>query len=217
MPGPPCSPGLSGLGQGAKREPPVRVGGLFVASAGEEECGDAIAILRQGACTRLLVVDGLGHGLHASEAAQASVAAFRANPGGTLEDVLTAMHMACRPTRGAVAAVAEIDPGASRVRYAGAGNISAAIVGLERDYNLVSHNGTLGHELRKVQEFSYPWGPGAVLVMHSDGLSRRWDFKEQPGLIARDPDLIAAVLYRDFKRERDDAAVLVASAFHFRP
>ncbi|HWR54463.1 MAG TPA: anti-sigma regulatory factor, partial [Bryobacteraceae bacterium] len=140
----------------AKREPPLRVGGLFVATAGEENCGDAIAILRQSACTRLLVVDGLGHGLHAYEAAQAAVAAFHANPGGTLEDVLTAMHMACRPTRGAVAALAEIDPGASRVRYAGAGNISAAIVGLERDYNLVSHNGTLGHELRKVQEFSYP-------------------------------------------------------------
>ncbi len=199
------------------RVPPVRVGGLFVAKPGEEQCGDAIAVVRHEACTRLLAVDGLGHGIQAQEAAQASVAAFRANRSAGLTDVVNAMHLASRSTRGAVAAVAEIDPGAGRVFFAGIGNISAAIVGLDRDYNLVSHSGTLGHELRKVQEFSYPWGPGALLVMHSDGLSRRWTFDQQPGLTSRDPDLIAAVLYRDFARERDDAAVLVASAFHFRP
>jgi hypothetical protein len=197
--------------------PPVRTGGLYVSAPGEQVCGDAIAVVRHEACIRLLVVDGLGHGIHASQAAQASSAAFHADAKSPLPDVMNAMHMASRPTRGAVAAIAEIDPGAGRVRFAGVGNISAAVVGLDRDYNLVSHNGTLGHEIRKVQEFSYPWSPGAVLVMHSDGISRRWSFDEQPGLASRDPDLIAAVLYRDFTRERDDAAILVASAFHYRP
>lgn len=199
------------------RMPPVRVGGLFVPKPGEEHCGDAIAVVRNEQCTRLLVADGLGHGLQAAEAARASAGTFQANPRASLSDVLHAMHLASRPTRGAVAAVAEIDPGAGRVLFAGVGNISAAIVGLDRDYNLVSHNGTLGHELRKVQEFSYPWGPGALLIMHSDGISRRWTFEGQPGLASRDPDLIAAVLYRDFARDRDDAAALVASSFHFRP
>jgi hypothetical protein len=47
-----------------------------------------------------------------------------------------------------------------------------------------------------------------VLVLHSDGLGSSWDFETYPGLIARDPALIAGVLYRDFTRGRDDVTVL---------
>jgi hypothetical protein len=45
--------------------------------------------------------------------------------------------------------------------------------------------------------------------MHSDGLSSRWTLESYPGLKQRDSTLIAAVLYRDFGRSRDDATVLV--------
>ena len=68
----------------------------------------------------------------------------------------------------------------------------------------MSHNGTVGHEARHFQEFTYPFPAGAVLVMHSDGLASRWSLDPYPGLIARDPALLAGVLYRDFQRGRDD-------------
>jgi hypothetical protein len=74
---------------------------------------------------------------------------------------------------------------------------------------VVSHHGTLGHDVRKIQEFSYPWPRGAVLVMHSDGLTSKWGFEAYPGLIQRDPALVAAVLYRDFQRGNDDTTVVV--------
>jgi hypothetical protein len=45
--------------------------------------------------------------------------------------------------------------------------------------------------------------------MHSDGLSARWDLKNRPDLLARHPAIIAAALYRDHGRERDDATVVV--------
>lgn len=48
-----------------------------------------------------------------------------------------------------------------------------------------------------------------MLVMHSDGLGTRWSLDHYPGLKAAHPALIAAVLYRDFCRERDDVTVLV--------
>ena len=35
---------------------------------------------------------------------------------------------------------------------------------------LVSHNGTVGHDAAQGQEFTYPWPPAPLLVMHSDGL-----------------------------------------------
>jgi hypothetical protein len=67
----------------------------------------------------------------------------------------------------------------------------------------------MGHEVRKIQEFTYPWRDGSTMVLHTDGLSRRWDFSSYPGLLARHPTLAAGVLYRDFKRERDDATAVV--------
>ena len=48
--------------------------------------------------------------------------------------------------------------------------------------------------------------------MHSDGLISHWKLDAYPGLALRDPALVAAVLYRDFQRGRDDVTVLVARA-----
>jgi hypothetical protein len=75
---------------------------------------------------------------------------------------------------------------------------------------MTSHNGTLGHELRKIQEFSFPWEPESLLIMHSDGLGSRWDLSQYPGIMRKHASMIAAVLYRDFERQRDDVTVLVA-------
>ena len=75
---------------------------------------------------------------------------------------------------------------------------------------MTSHNGTLGHELRKIQEFSFPWEPQSVLIMHSDGLGSQWDLNQYPGIMRKHASVIAAVLYRDFERQRDDVTVLVA-------
>ena len=60
-----------------------------------------------------------------------------------------------------------------------------------------------------MQEFEYNWGPGSLLVLHSDGLSNRWSLDAYPGLVMRHPSVIAAVLHRDFYRGRDDATVVV--------
>jgi phosphatidate phosphatase APP1 len=47
--------------------------------------------------------------------------------------------------------------------------------------------------------------------MHSDGISGQWDLDAYPGLRTRHPSLVAGVLYRDFSRGRDDAAIAVVS------
>jgi hypothetical protein len=74
-------------------------------------------------------------------------------------------------------------------------------------------HGTAGHQVRRLQEFSYPWAGDDVLIMHSDGVSAHWTLDAYPGLQQRDPLVIAAVLLRDFTRGRDDATVVVAKRF----
>jgi hypothetical protein len=50
-----------------------------------------------------------------------------------------------------------------------------------------------------------------VLILHSDGLSARWDLDDYAGLRRRHPALIAGVLFRDHRRLRDDASVVVVA------
>ena len=99
-----------------------------------------------------------------------------------LSEVLETIHRALRSTRGAAVAIAEIDPSRRRLQYVGIGNISGAILGRESTRNLVSHNGIVGHAIRRIQEFSYELPAGALTVLHSDGLKSRWSLDGYPGL-----------------------------------
>ena len=110
-------------------------------------------------------------------------------------------------TRVAIA-VAEVDLRQREIRYAGIGNVAAQILEPGTSRSLVSMNGTAGQGTARIRPFTYPFAPGAVLVMFSDGLTSRWSLDHQPGLLARHPSLIAGVLYRDHSRRRDDVTVV---------
>ena len=77
---------------------------------------------------------------------------------------------------------------------------------------MVSRNGTVGAVARQIMGFQYPFKGDALVILHSDGLASNWSLDKYPGLAQRDPALIAAVLYRDFGRRRDDALILVVRA-----
>ena len=96
------------------------------------------------------------------------------------------------------------------VSFAGIGNIGASIVTPSNSRGMASHNGTVGHQLQRIQEFTFPWNADRILVMHSDGLKSSWDLKPYPGIWNKHPALIAGLLYRDYSRERDDVTILVA-------
>jgi anti-sigma regulatory factor (Ser/Thr protein kinase) len=205
---------LERAGDGASRaNRSFDIGVVRVAKRGESACGDDWSLVCDGDGRAMLAVaDGLGHGQSAADASRRAVdvAAERATDQPAV--IVAHVHSALRSTRGAALAVAELDANGTSVRYAGIGNIAASIVARGASKSLVSHNGIAGHEMRKVQEFSYDWPPDALLVMHSDGVSGRWDLSRYAGLANRDPSVVAGVLYRDFSRGRDDALVIVVRA-----
>jgi anti-sigma regulatory factor (Ser/Thr protein kinase) len=191
------------------RAQPFEYGGLCIPKHGEPVCGDGWAVEQRRDELSILLADGLGHGVSAHDAALAAINAFRAHlqyePGAILE----ACHAALARTRGAAIATAKVNASAERGIVAGVGNIVCRVEASTANRHLVSHNGTVGHTMRKVQEFTFPWPYGALLVMHSDGLGTHWDLGSYPGLSSRHPALIAAVLYRDYDRGRDDVSVVV--------
>jgi anti-sigma regulatory factor (Ser/Thr protein kinase) len=196
-----------------RRQPAFEFGVVRVAKHGETECGDdwGVVVGDDGRVS-LVVADGLGHGAAAAEASRLAVSVAAENAAESPAGVVTAMHAGLRATRGAAVAVAEFAPSQPVVRFAGLGNISGAIAGPTHAHSFVSHNGIAGHEMRKVQEFTYQWPADSLLVMHSDGVSARWDLGRYPGLASRHPSVVAGVLYRDYSRGRDDALVVVVRA-----
>lgn len=189
--------------------PPVAVGAVNVGLATEKESGDAWAVEWPGGRPVALVADGLGHGRQAAEAARLAVEAFRRDAALPAVRILEAVHHALRPTRGAAVAVAEVTGAGPAVRYAGIGNISATLVGSQRVRKMVSLSGTAGHEARSIRSFDYDWPDDGLLLMHSDGLATHWELADYPGLAVHHPALVAAVLYRDHARRRDDVTVVV--------
>jgi len=210
VPGPPVDPGSKQDSSG------LEWGVVCVPQRGEEVCGDAWTLVASEDKSTLLIVDGLGHGLLAFEAAQQALRAFWGQASTGPEAGLRAMHeamrssRATRETRGAVAAIAEISWQARELRYSGAGNIAAALVPLAGPArSLLSHSGTLGESVTRFEELVYPWPEGGLLVLQSDGLSNHWELEHYPGLTRKHPSLIAGVLYRDFANRRDDVVVVV--------
>jgi anti-sigma regulatory factor (Ser/Thr protein kinase) len=186
------------------------VAGISIAKPGESVCGDAWQVYHHVDGALIAVVDGLGHGVHANEASAAAIAAIDPRRAVGLPGILEEMHGRLRHTRGAAAAVADVSPRAQHMKFAGVGNISGVLFSVAASRRAVSLAGTLGHEARQFREFSYPWEDSPILVMYSDGLSSHWSLDAYRGLRQRSPAIIAAVLYRDFNRQRDDVTVVVA-------
>jgi anti-sigma regulatory factor (Ser/Thr protein kinase) len=191
--------------------PPAWVAGLARPLTGETVCGDVWAAREVDGRRQLMVCDGLGHGPLAALAAQAATIAFRDAPAAGPERVLAHIHHRVTHTRGCVGAVAEFDGDAAVVRYAGIGNIGASLVTDERRRSLVSLPGVLGQQqTRTFRQFDYPVNGARLLMMHSDGLTDRWDLATYPGLSTRTPLVVAATVLRDAARRRDDACLAVA-------
>ncbi|MDQ6924654.1 MAG: SpoIIE family protein phosphatase [Candidatus Eremiobacteraeota bacterium] len=199
------------------RAPVADIAGVCVPVEGEQESGDAWAAVTAGGRLLVLVADGLGHGPAAAIASETAVSTFREFAATLAPAVLVErLHAALRATRGAAVAIATFDGARREIRFAGVGNVSGAVLtpagsglGTWTSHSMMSHNGTVGHQLRKVQELVYAWPTGSLVVFHTDGIRSRWQLDPYPGLGTRCPAVIAGVLWRDYSRGRDDATAVV--------
>lgn len=188
----------------------VQVGAVSVPKPEEQVCGDSLAVQHSGTTVSAMVVDGLGHGMLASAAAEQARRLFSAGFTPSPAAAVQKIHAGLRATRGAAVGVLTVDLAASRAVFCGIGNIAGLAAAGGNIRRFVSMNGIAGHTAGTLREFVYPCdGAGLVIVLHSDGVSTNWSLDRYHGLAARHPSLIAAVLLRDWGRRRDDATVLV--------
>jgi anti-sigma regulatory factor (Ser/Thr protein kinase) len=186
------------------------VGALCVPKPGETVCGDAwgMEVTAEGAT--FLLADGLGHGPDAARAASLAAEVLHGRASEKAIRILDLVHGKLRPTRGAAVAVMRDEPATGEIAFAGVGNISAAIVEGGARRAMVSHNGIVGHNVHRSQEYRYAWPRGSILVAHTDGIDTHWDLADFPGITDCHASVIAGAVYRKHSRKRDDAGIVVA-------
>ena len=199
----------------AHRPEPSWAGALTRPLTGETVSGDGYAVRVADGRHQVLVSDGLGHGPLAAAATEAALAAFRdapASPPAAVVEPPAPAHVAHPGRRaGGRRAGARRPACCTTPAWATSPAWSSRADGHRR--GLVSLPGIAGHQRPTSGEYDYPFGPGALLVMHSDGVVDRWRLADYPGLPDRSPLVVAATLLRDAGMRRDDACVLVARSW----
>jgi anti-sigma regulatory factor (Ser/Thr protein kinase) len=189
------------------RQPVIRSAGLIRPMTGETECGDVFGVVEAGDTVTAVLCDGLGHGPLAAAASAQALAAVLDEPAAEPAALLERAHRRMSGTRGGAVGIVQLS--GQVARFAGLGNVAASILSAGKRQSMLSVPGIAGYQARTIRQFEYEVPPGAAIILHSDGISTRWGVDAMPGVDARDPLLIAAVLLAEAGIHRDDAGVLV--------
>jgi anti-sigma regulatory factor (Ser/Thr protein kinase) len=195
------------------------VAGINVPHEFEEVSGDSWSCRSIDGGINILLADGIGHGQDAHLASRSAIAAFQDVKISAPSLQLDVIHDKLIGTRGAAASLARWDVSHNQFSFCGIGNVSGSIAmgagsndaAKVNARKLMTYNGTVGQNVSKVhKDLTYPISRESLLILHSDGIATSWNLDHYPGLAAKPALLIAAVLYRDFSRGRDDASIVVA-------
>ena len=203
------------------------MGALGAPCPGEIVNGDAWGWADTPDGLLVVLADGLGHGPAAAQASGRAVVDLADQPPSVAQDPLSVLHRISarlRGTRGAAVTVAQLRRSspegesrsglypASALTVAGAGNVMAAVLHPDGTVQrLVIGHGTVGLPLGTTPVTTTVVPPGAVVVLHTDGLTGSWTLGGSAGLLSKTPIVIAAALLRDHGRDNDDAGIVVIS------
>jgi negative regulator of sigma-B (phosphoserine phosphatase) len=146
------------------------------ALAGEPVSGDGWMILEVDGQVLVAVVDGLGHGPAAAEAAQRAITIIRQHPAAPLETLFALCDEALAGTRGGAMTLARIDIADGTLSWLGIGNVGAYLVRMGPTQAEVAHaamlrGGIIGYQLpAPLVARDSTMQPGDLLLIATDGL-----------------------------------------------
>jgi len=180
---------------------------------GQSESGDRFLVTPTPDGALVAVVDGLGHGAEAADAAKAALRSLERHAHEPILPLIRNCHRSLAGTRGVVMSVAVFDARAETVTWVGVGNVegvllraqATTILGRE---SLLLRGGVVGVHLPALAAAIIPVTRGDVLILATDGI--RSDFVVRPLPADDGPQQLADDILAKWGTRTDDALVLVA-------
>jgi negative regulator of sigma-B (phosphoserine phosphatase) len=177
-----------------------------------ERSGDRFSIGQFPGGVLLGVVDGLGHGPEAADAAAIAVDTLERHPEEPVVPLVRRCHEALRGTRGVAMSVASIDAIDGTMSWVAVGNVDGVLVRgdpgtASRSERILLRGGVIGYQLPTLRPSISPVRPGDLLVFATDGI--RSEFAEGLSPLAP-PQRTAEWVLAHYGKDSDDALILVA-------
>lgn len=186
-------------------------GHASVPHPGHTVTGDLHLIVDRTSGPLVAVIDGLGHGRDAEQAALLAAEVMRNEPDSPLADLISRCHEALRDTRGIAVTLAEIDVRENILKWAGIGNVEGrllrALPQQERQAeSVLLRGGVVGYQIPAFRPVTVKTHPGDVLIFATDGISPSFG---DDVILSDGPQRIAERIMSQHNRKTDDALVVV--------
>lgn len=190
-----------------------------VASAplpGETESGDLHLVRPTTTGLLVAVVDGVGHGPEAAEAARRAVETLEAYPSESVIGLVRRCHARLQDTRGVAMSLAKFQVSDDTVTWLAIGNVEAVLFRADPrssrpEESPVMRSGVVGHQLPQLRASVTTVAGGDLLILATDGVEPEFKDALVPGLA---PQTQAELILDRHRKLSDDALVLVA---RYRP
>jgi negative regulator of sigma-B (phosphoserine phosphatase) len=180
------------------------------ALASESRSGDLAVYVPYDGGALVAVVDGLGHGDPAAEAAETAASALKQYAAEPPARLLERCHETLRKTRGVVATLVWFDLQRGRLAWAGIGNVEGRLLraapqqGWSADSPTL-FGGVLGWALPTIKLTEVDLGAGDMVVLATDGVQADFGSSLAGGLSAQEQ---AERIFASHARGTDDALVV---------
>ena len=179
--------------------------------AGQTESGDRYLVTATPDGALVAVVDGLGHGAEAADAAKVAVRSLERNAQQRVIPLVRDCHQSLVGTRGAVISVASFTAHDQTMTWLGVGNVEGlllrALATSPRRESLLLRGGVVGVHLPTLTAEIVPVTPGDTLILATDGV--RSDFSSERLSQQDPPPMLADYILARWGKQDDDALVLV--------
>lgn len=174
---------------------------------GESECGDIGIIKSYENHLIFALVDVLGHGFEARKVALEAKNYLEDNFCDDVVDIINGLHKHLKGTRGAVAAICNLDTLTGDLSYAGIGNITVRIIG-RKSIRIVPNDGVVGYMMSKPKKQNFKLNIGEIMLMHSDGIKEHFESYECEALLMESAQNIVNGILNKFGKKGDDASCI---------
>lgn len=176
---------------------------------GQRYNGDAYFVKRYEDKITFAVIDGLGHGQDAHEAAQAAVDCLENYYRRPFAEIFQLCHQRLKRTRGAAMSLCRINLKDRVMTHAGIGNVQTRVYSSEAAPAPFCINGALGVAIRTVKVDDYPLPENSTIIMFSDGILGRFSPDNIHGFLSQKPQILGKRIMDSYARDNDDATIIV--------